>query len=74
MRFLYLEPATDWTDQIVEERLRMCAETLFIHDLINDRTYRQTTTKIRDRADTQRERRVRTAADIPPVARTNAGQ
>ena len=59
MRFLYLEPATDWTDQTVEERLILCAETLFIHGLINDRTYHHTTTNIRAQAERQRGLRVR---------------
>jgi hypothetical protein len=48
------EPATDWTGQIYEERLRLCAETLFIHGLINDSSYNHTTARIR--ADLQRER------------------
>jgi len=50
------EPATDWTGQTYEERLRLCAETLFIHGLINDSSYNHTTARIRARADLQRER------------------
>lgn len=59
MRCLYLEPATDWASQSVEERLILCAETLFIHGLINDRIYHQTTANIRAQAERQRELRAR---------------
>lgn len=59
MRFLYLEPANDWTDQTVEERLRLCAETLYAHQLINDRRFNQVTSGISLRADRQRELRAR---------------
>lgn len=59
MRFLHLEPSTDWMDQTVEERLILCAETLFIHGLINDRTYHHTTANIRAQADRQRDLRAR---------------
>lgn len=54
MRLLYLEPAVDWTDHSVEERLRLCVELLFMHDLVNDRTYRQAIETIRERAARQR--------------------
>jgi hypothetical protein len=59
MRFLYLEPAHDWTGDTVEERLRICAETLFAHHLINDRRFNQITTGITQRADRQRGLRLR---------------
>lgn len=59
MRFLYLEPANDWTDQTVEERLRTCAEALYSHQLINPRRFNQITTGISQRADRQRDLRAR---------------
>jgi hypothetical protein len=59
MRFLYLEPANDWTGQTVEERLRFCAETLYTHHLINPRHFNQITSGIYLRADRQRDMRAR---------------
>ncbi|PNU04288.1 hypothetical protein [Novosphingobium guangzhouense] len=59
MRFLYLEPANDWTDDTVEERLRVCAEALYAHQLINDRRFNEITTGITKRADRQRDLRAR---------------
>ncbi|MFC0206404.1 hypothetical protein [Novosphingobium soli] len=59
MRFLYLEPATDWTDQTVEERLRLCAETLHAHQLMKPRHFNQAITGIGRRADRQRALRSR---------------
>lgn len=59
MRFLYLEPANDWTGQTVEERLRLCAETLYAHQLINARRFNQVTSGVSLRADRQRELRTR---------------
>lgn len=55
MTISVLEPATDWTGQSYEERLRLCAETLFIHGLIKDRTYNHVTAQVRARAEIQRE-------------------
>jgi len=51
-----LELATDWTGQTYEERLRLCAETLFAHHLINPRTFGTALNQIRARAEIQRER------------------
>lgn len=65
MRTLYLEPASDWVDQTVEGRLILCAETLFVHGLINDRIYHQTTANIRAQAERQRELRARNRARGP---------
>jgi hypothetical protein len=59
MRYLYLEPAKDWTDQTVEERMRLCAEALYAHQLINPRHFNQITTGISQRADRQRDLRRR---------------
>ncbi|MEE4451489.1 hypothetical protein [Novosphingobium resinovorum] len=59
MRFLYLEPAKDWTDQTVEERMRLCAEALYAHQLINPRHFNQITSGISLRADRQRDLRTR---------------
>lgn len=59
MRFLYLEPAKDWTDQTVEERMRLCAEALYAHQLINPRHFNQITSGISQRADRQRDLRSR---------------
>lgn len=59
MKLIYLEPANDWTDQSVEDRLILCAETLFAHQLINGRRFNQVTTGIRQRADRQRDIRTR---------------
>lgn len=59
MRFLYLEPANDWTGQTVEERLRLCAETLYAHQLIKPRHFNQATSGITERADRQRDLRNR---------------
>jgi hypothetical protein len=63
MRFLYLEPAKDWTGDTVEERLRICAETLYAHQLINARRLNQITTGISQRADRQRDLRTRNRID-----------
>lgn len=63
MRFLYLEPANDWMGKTVEERLRICAETLFAHHLINDRRFNQIVTGISQRANRQRELRTRNRID-----------
>jgi hypothetical protein len=63
MRFLYLEPANDWTGQTVEERLRFCAETLYTHHLINPRRLNQILTGIGRRTDRQREIRMRNRTD-----------
>ncbi|EIZ77576.1 hypothetical protein WSK_3959 [Novosphingobium sp. Rr 2-17] len=68
MRFLYLEPAHDWTDQTVEERLRLCAETLFTHQHINSRRFNQITTGIGQRADRQRAIRSRNRLTGPAPA------
>ncbi|SFG09195.1 hypothetical protein SAMN05518801_10778 [Novosphingobium sp. CF614] len=51
------ELATDWTGQTYEERLRLCAETLFVHGLLKAGTYHQATAKIRAHADLQRGQR-----------------
>jgi hypothetical protein len=59
MRFLYLEPANDWIGQTVEERLRLCAETLYAHQLINARRFNQITSGVSLRADRQRDLRTR---------------
>lgn len=59
MRFLYLEPANDWNGQTVEERLRLCAETLYAHQLINARRFNQITSGVSLRADRQRDLRTR---------------
>lgn len=64
MRMLYLEPATDWTNQTVEERLRLCAETLYVHHLINDRWFNEVTSGISMHADRQRDLRSRN--QVPP--------
>ncbi|GGZ02422.1 hypothetical protein ACFSTD_09615 [Novosphingobium colocasiae] len=53
------ELATDWTGQTYEERLHLCAETLFFHGLLKDRTYHHATAQIRARADIQRNHRAR---------------
>ena len=50
------EPATDWTSQTLEERLRLCTETLFVHGLLKPGTYHHATTQLRDRIDAQRDR------------------
>lgn len=63
MRYLYLEPAKDWTGDTVEERLRICAETLYAHPLINARRLNQITTGISQRADRQRDLRTRNRID-----------
>lgn len=59
MTALLLEPTTDWTGQTYEERLLLCAETLFFHGLIKDRTYHHATAQLRARAAIQRDRQVR---------------
>ncbi|WP_374414232.1 hypothetical protein [Novosphingobium colocasiae] len=59
MRFVYLEPAHDWTDQTVEERMRLCAEALHAQQLISPRQFNQITTGITQRADRQRDLRSR---------------
>lgn len=66
MSTLLLEPATDWTGQLNEERLVLCAEALFVHQLIGAPAHQHIITNIRDRAEAQREicarNRRRTAA------------
>lgn len=69
MRFLYLEPANDWTGDTVEERLRICAETLFTHHLINDRRFNQILTGITHRADRQRDLQMRNRRAVRHCAR-----
>lgn len=66
---LIVEPATDWTRQTNEERFILCAETLFIHGLINDQTRRRIVDGARDRATTWREHR---AAFAPAPQRRRA--
>ncbi|HUD30720.1 MAG TPA: hypothetical protein VMQ93_17780 [Novosphingobium sp.] len=66
MRFLYLEPANDWTGQTVEERLRLCAETLYAHQLLNARRFNQVTSGITLRADRQRDLRARNRTNGAP--------
>lgn len=58
------ELATDWTGQTYEERLRLCAETLFIHGLIKSGTYHHATAQIRARAEIQRERRASESTEV----------
>lgn len=65
MRFLYLEPANDWTGQTVEERLHMCAETLYAHQLLNARRFNQVTSGVRLRAERQRDLRARNCTNPP---------
>lgn len=43
--------ATDWTGQTYEERLRACAETLFVHHLIDEPVFARVTAQIAARAD-----------------------
>lgn len=57
------EPATDWTGHTWEERLRLCAETLFVHHLIKAGAYHHATAQIRARADLQRGLRTLFAED-----------
>ena len=52
-----LQPATDWTGQTHEERLRLCLEAAYVHDLIPARIFNQATAKLAARADLQREQR-----------------
>ncbi|AXB75446.1 hypothetical protein [Novosphingobium sp. P6W] len=59
MRFLYLELANDWSDQTVEERMRLCAEALYAHKLIKPRYFTQITARISQRAHRQRDVRAR---------------
>jgi hypothetical protein len=66
MRFLYLEPANGWCDQTVEERMRLCAEALYAHQLINPRHFNQITTGISQRADRQRDLQTRNRIDATP--------
>lgn len=56
---LILEPASDWTRQSNEERLILCAETLFLHNLINARALARISDDVRGSAATWRERRTR---------------
>ena len=69
MRFLYLEPAKDWSDQTVEERMRLCAEALYAHQLINPRQFNQITTGISDRAYRQRDLRTRNRRAVEKCGR-----
>lgn len=55
MKPFLLQPATDWTGQTHEERLLLCLEALYTHQLINSRIFNQATTKLRGRADAQRD-------------------
>jgi hypothetical protein len=59
----YLEPAADWLDQSVEERLILAAELLFTQNLMNSRRYNQATMEIRKRANRQRSIRTRNRID-----------
>lgn len=56
------EPATDWTGQTYEERLILCAETLFVHGLIGAPAHAHITRRLRAGADRQREHRARCQA------------
>lgn len=72
MRFLLLEPAVDWTGQTVEERLRLCAETLLAHHKIKPRHYNQITSGITASGDRQRDIRARnrlpiSGSDVTPL-------
>lgn len=54
-----LELASDWTGQLNEERLVLCAEALFIHQLIGAPAHQHIIANIRNRAEAQREMRAR---------------
>ena len=54
-----LELASDWTGQLNEERLVLCAEALFVHQLIGARAHQHIIANIRTRAEAQREIRAR---------------
>jgi len=56
---LILELATDWTGQTNEERLILCAETLFIHGKIGAPAHQHIISSTRTDAETQREIRAR---------------
>ncbi|WP_159977831.1 MULTISPECIES: hypothetical protein [unclassified Novosphingobium] len=59
MRFLYLEPAKDWIDQSVAERMRLCAEALYAHHLISLRHFNRITSSISQTAARQLDLRSR---------------
>lgn len=62
MKPFLLQPATDWTGQTHEERLLLCLEAAYTHQLINARTFNQAMTNLRDRADIQRDLMVKATA------------
>lgn len=59
MSAMMLELASDWTGQLNEERLVLCAEALFIHQLIGAPAHQHIIANIRTRAEAQREIRAR---------------
>jgi hypothetical protein len=61
---MMLEPSTDWTGQLNEERLVLCAEALFVHQLIGAPAHKHIIANIRDRAETQRQMRARKPAEL----------
>lgn len=55
MQISLLKRAPDWRDQTLEDRLRICAEALCVHDLIDPRDRSRILEQIEQRAELARQ-------------------